>query len=198
MPNDPDVTNDLVDRLRAGDPKARELLITHTYQRLERLAHNMLRTYGGVRRWDETGDVLHNAQIRLQKALSKVKLKSAEHFYQVATNHIRWELLDLAAKYRGPQGSAANHATDSTGGAVTGAADPATGPDNLLQWADYQLKTKELPPNLRKVFDLIWYHGKTFKEVAEILGVSEKTVKRLWAKVRLALDEACNGAAPSL
>jgi len=200
MSNDPNVTNGLVNDLRTDDPMTFDRLITHTYQRLERLSHHMLRTFGGVRRWDQTGDVLHSAQIRLHKAFSesKLKLASARHFYQVAAKHIRWELLSLAEKYRGPQGSAGNHHTDSTGGVVTGAADPATGPDNLLQWAEFQRKAEQLPPELREVFDLLWYNGKTHKQAGEILGTSERTVKRRWVDVRLALDEACNGDAPSL
>jgi hypothetical protein len=111
----------------------------------------------------------------------------------VAANYIRWELLSLAEKYGGPQGSTANHRTVSTGGA----ADPATGPDNLLQWADFHLKAKELPPDLREVFDLIWYNGTTQKEAAEILGVPERTLRRRWLSARLALNKACNGEAPN-
>lgn len=199
-PNDPNVTNNLVDRLRSGDPQARDLLITHTCQRLERLTRYMLGTFPRVKKWEQTCDVFQNVQIRIHKAISgsKVELKSARHFYQVAANHIRWELRDLAQKYRGPKWTVVNHRTDSTGGAITRVADPASGPDRLLEFADFQQKAKELPPKLREVFDLIWYNGMTCKEAAEILGVSEKTVKRLWAKVRLALDEACNGEAPSL
>src|SRR5262245_38370867 len=105
MPDDPNFTKVLVDKLRDGEDRALDRLIEHTYERLQRLTHRMLRTYGGVRRWDQTDDVFHNAQIRLQNALSKVELKSDLHFYQLATKHIRWELLDLAERYRGPLNS---------------------------------------------------------------------------------------------
>jgi RNA polymerase sigma factor (sigma-70 family) len=198
MSKDPNVTNRLVNDLKTDDPETFNRLIAHTYQRLRRLTHCMLQDFGGVHQWDETTDVLHNVHFRLYKAFfeSKVELKSARHFYEVAANHIGWELLSLAEKYRGPKWSVANNYTDST--AITRAADPATGPDRLLQWTDFQLNAKELPPKLREVFNLIWYNGTTRKEAAEILGVSEKTVKRLWAKVRLALDEACNGDAPTV
>jgi len=197
MPDDPDDTNDLVYNLRPDDPETYNRLIAHAYRRLEWLIYSMLRDFGGVRRWDDTGDVtgdvLHSALIRLHKAFSEseLELTSARHFYQVAANYIRWELLSLAEKYRGPQGSAANHHTDSTGGAVTGAADPDTGPDQLLRWADFQRKAMELPPDLREVFDLIWCHRQSHKEAADILGVSERTVKRRWLVARLALYESC-------
>jgi RNA polymerase sigma-70 factor (ECF subfamily) len=197
MSNDPNLTNGLVDRLRAGDDKAFDRLVGHTYQRLQLHTHRMLRTFGGVRRWDQTGDVLNTALYRLQKALPKVKLKSDRHFYHLAAMYIRRVLLDLARRYRGPHGWAANHHTDSSGGALARAADPATGPDNFLQWADFQRKAKQLPPDMREVFDLVWVHGMSRKEIAEILGVSVDTVKKRWLKVRLALDKLCNGDAPN-
>lgn len=193
MPDDPDDTNDLVNNLRPDDPVTFNRLIAHTYERLKLLVHSMLRDFGGVRRWDDTDDVLHSALFRLGKAFSesKLELTSARHFYQVAANYIRLELLSRAEKYPGPQGYAANRHTDSTGGAITGAADQATGSDRLRQWANFQLKAKELPPDLREVFNLIWYNGKSQREAADILGVSERTVKRRWLTARLALDKAC-------
>jgi len=197
MSNDPNLTNCLVNDLRADDPVTFNRLINHTYQRLELLTHRMLRTFGGVRRWDETGDVLHKALLRLQDALTKMECTSDRHFYHVAAMYIRWELLDLAEKYRGPHGFAANHHSDSSGGALVRAADPASGPDNLLQWADFHRKVKDLPPELGEVFDLMWVHGKTRKEIADTLDVSVDVVKKRWLKVRLALDEACNGEAPN-
>jgi RNA polymerase sigma-70 factor (ECF subfamily) len=198
--SNPNVTNGLVNDLRTDDPDTFKRLINHTYQRLERHTHNMLRTFGGVRQREQTGDVHHNALIRLQEAFSesKLELKSARHFYQVAANHIRWELLSLAEKYRGPKWSMANQDAGSTGGAVAWAADPATGPDQFLKWVEFQVKAKELPPDLKEVFDLIWYNGATQKEAAEILDVCERTLKRRWVDVRLALDQMCNGDAPNL
>jgi len=188
MPDDPNITRVLVDKFRAGDDGALNRLIEHTYERLQRLTHRMLRTYGGVRRWDETCDVHHNAQIRLQNALSKVELKSDLHFYRLAAVQIRRELLDLAERYQGPMGSAANHYSDSFGSAINRAADPASSLEDLWDWTDFQLKAEQLPPEQAEVFDLIWYHGKTIKEVAALIGVSERTVKRRWVKAREALD----------
>jgi hypothetical protein len=48
-----------LDHLQARDQSAQEELLRSVAGRMERLAHKMLRRFPGVRRWAETGDVLH-------------------------------------------------------------------------------------------------------------------------------------------
>jgi RNA polymerase sigma-70 factor (ECF subfamily) len=64
-----------VDRIRAGDASAREEMLRATYARLECLARKMLRRFPTVGRWEETGDLLHNALLRLLNALSDVQVE---------------------------------------------------------------------------------------------------------------------------
>ena len=54
-----------LDRLRAGDPAARNELIRHSRDRLRLLTRQMLRRFPGVRQWEETSDVLQNVLVRL-------------------------------------------------------------------------------------------------------------------------------------
>jgi DNA-directed RNA polymerase specialized sigma24 family protein len=49
-----------------------------------------------------------------------------------------------------------------------------------------------------EVFELLWYHGLTQKEAAELLGVSEWTLKRRWQEARIALAQALGGSPPRL
>ena len=60
-----------LDRLRACDASARDELLNLAYHRLSRLAHKMLCGYPGVRRWEQTDDVLQNAMVRLCRASRK-------------------------------------------------------------------------------------------------------------------------------
>ena len=85
-------------------PAARTDLLAHACRRLECLTRQMLRGYAMVHRWEQTGDVLQAAMIRLCKALDEVQLKSVRHFYRLAALQIRRELLDLARHYSGPEG----------------------------------------------------------------------------------------------
>jgi RNA polymerase sigma-70 factor (ECF subfamily) len=88
-----------VERLQAGDERARDELLNSACQRLAHLAHRMLREFPGVRRWEDTDDVVQNAAVRLWEALKVVRPQSAVHFHRLAALHIRRELIDLARHY---------------------------------------------------------------------------------------------------
>src|SRR4051794_9362283 len=92
------------DRMRGGDPAARDELLRATCGRLERLARKMLRRFPGVHRWAETGDVLQSALLRLLRALEQVRPASTRDFFGLAAEQMRRELLDLSRRFHGPRG----------------------------------------------------------------------------------------------
>jgi RNA polymerase sigma-70 factor (ECF subfamily) len=184
----------LVARLRAGDPAARDALVGHACDRLRHLTSRMLKGYPGVGRWEQTDDVLQGALIRLDRALKATVPQSARHFYHLAALQIRRELLDLAAKHAGPEGTGANHQTDGSGAALGGAADPSGGPSSVADWAEFHHAVDRLPAVDREVFGLLWYGGLSQEEAADVVGVSVRTVKRRWQAARLALARAFGGA----
>ncbi|HJZ92210.1 MAG TPA: hypothetical protein VKE40_15145, partial [Gemmataceae bacterium] len=63
---------DLLGRVVARDGAARDELVRRTAANLERLAHKMMADYPGVRRWEQTDDVLQRALVRLFRALEQV------------------------------------------------------------------------------------------------------------------------------
>lgn len=77
------------DRMRAGDPAARDELLRACGGRLERLARKMLRRFPGVRRWAQTGDVLQNAVLRLLRALEQVRPASTRELFGLAAEQMR-------------------------------------------------------------------------------------------------------------
>src|SRR4051812_45412897 len=86
----------LLERSRAGDGAAREALARAVLARLEQLARQMLRGFPQVRACTETGDVLSGAMMRFLRAVDETPLRDRRHFYALATQQIRRELLDLA------------------------------------------------------------------------------------------------------
>lgn len=62
----------MLDRLLAGDPRAKELLITRASDRLRTLTRQLLGSFGRVRT-EETAGVLNDAYLRFHPALDKVK-----------------------------------------------------------------------------------------------------------------------------
>src|SRR5262245_32910192 len=109
-----------LERARAGDREALNALLVFTTGRLRRLTRVMLRGHPAVRRWEEPEDVLQNALVRLLRALESVPPATAREFFALAARHIRWELVDLARRYYGPQGWGANHASASDNSGATG------------------------------------------------------------------------------
>ena len=69
--------------------------------------------------------------------------------------------------------------------------DTADDPEVTLQkWAEaLRQSLLQLSPEHREVIDLAYYHGKSVKEIAEIVGISEATVKTRMFYARRKLAE---------
>jgi RNA polymerase sigma factor (sigma-70 family) len=176
----------LVELARAGDLQANTLLIEHSGRRLLKLTRTMFHRYPSLRRWEQTDDVFQNALLRLHRALADVQPESVRHFFNLAGEMVRRELLDLKKHHFGAQGHAANHHTDhqpsdDTGGAL---ARTAAEPDDSERWERFHGQVEDLPEDLREVVNLLFYEGLTQREAAEVLGVSLRTVKRRWQEVK--------------
>jgi RNA polymerase sigma-70 factor (ECF subfamily) len=193
---------DCLDRLRCGDPSGRDDLIRCAAGRLEQLTRAMLRDYARLKRWEETGDVLQGALLRLTRALGQVIPATARDFYRLAAVHIRRELIDLARHYYRPDGPGARHASEcrqANGDSVPPAYEQAGStdePSRLAAWTELHRQVEALPEEEREVFDLLWYQGLTQPEAARLLDVSERTLKRRWQAARLRLHEALRGEWP--
>ncbi len=175
-----------LDRLKAGDVAARRGLLEHAYRRLEVLAHVRLDGFPGVRRVADTGDVLNDAMLRLERALGEVRPPTVREFFGLASRHMRWVLLEQA---RGRRGVA-----PGPGSPAPEPADSATGPATHAERGELHERVESLPPEEREVVDLLFYQGLQQAEAAQLLGVSERTVKRRWRAARLALERALGDA----
>lgn len=180
-----------LERLQQGDETARKELLEGVCDRLSRLAHVMLRDYQRLRRWEETGDVVQNALIRLHRALETVRPATLRDFYRLATLEIRRELIDLVRHHFGPHGDGAHHRS--------GEQDPSNAslePSRLAAWGDFHRQVETLPEEERQVFDLVWYQGLGHTKAAQVLDVHPRTVKRRWLSACLKLHEALGGELP--
>jgi RNA polymerase sigma-70 factor (ECF subfamily) len=163
----------------------------------------MLKGYPRVKRWEQTDDVFQNAVMRLYRSLGQITPKTVPDFFRLAALNIRRELLDLVKHYYGPQGKGAKHASVAGGDQENSRPaydqnDDTLEPTRLAVWQEFHQKVEGLPDDERETFDLLWYQGLTQAEAAEILKVTERTVKRRWQSARLMLHEALHGNMPDL
>lgn len=189
---------ELLARLRAGDDSAREKLIRVAQVRFLALARAMLRRYPGVRRWEQTDDLLQASLMRLHRSLAAVLPESVAHFDNLAAAQLRRELIDLARRARGPQGIGKNHHSDGTdpGPRLALAPERSGRPHSLEGWAAFHEAVERLPEDERTIVELLWYRGLSHAQAAATLGIATKTVQRRWASARLSIRDALQGESP--
>lgn len=188
------VAEDLVKRLNQGDRSAFDELLRVSQTRMEHLTRKLLGQFPRVRRWEQTEDVYQLAAIRLQQALASVQIVDGRHFLRLMALQIRRELIDLARRHSGPQGHASHYQThcpapgsereDAPAWAEATAGDD---PQATAEWTEFHEKVDGLSEELRELFDLIYYNGMSQLEVAELLGVSDRTIRRRWRDAKLEL-----------
>jgi RNA polymerase sigma factor (sigma-70 family) len=183
----------LLARLREGDLGVRDELVGAISGRLERLAHSMLRgSFDRVGRWVDTGDVFQGAAMRLWAALTEVRPETPLHFHRLSAQLVRWELIDLARHYFGPNGLGGRYETPASDphGTAPPESDPTTPtPDLAIDRATLHKAIAALPEREAVVTDLLFYQGLNQEAVARHLGVNVRTVQRLWQKARRKLGE---------
>jgi RNA polymerase sigma-70 factor (ECF subfamily) len=175
-----------LDRLRAGDATAYDDLIRHAGDRLEQLARCMLRRFPDVRRREDLQDILQNAHLRLLRDLrDKAKRPpSVRDFFNLAANRIRSVLLNLHQQHR----------------RAPGRLGPGPYPDEdaaeLERWSAFHEAVEKLDAAEREVVSLIFYHGWTQAEVAELFQVSDRMVRKHWVRACMRLRQLLGDALP--
>lgn len=154
-------------------------LLFRSYPRLMRPPHNL-----------QTDEMLSAVVDRLLKAMQEVRPTTVRHFFGLANRHIRWELNDFARRLerRGPALELHEEivpAPDDSGSQLSPNA------LRMLQAID------SLPEDEREVFSLVRIQGLEHREVAEVLGVAEKTVQRRLHRSLLLLAEKLSDLNPA-
>ena len=191
--------HDLIGRIQAGDRQAAGDLINRSALRLEERASHMLRHFPSVKRWEQTGDVLQNALQRLLRTLREICPDSVEGFFRLAAQSIRRELLDMTRHYRGPLNAAANHDSlpDGSLGLPMKAGPSQEELKNLECWAAFHEAVGRLPDEERAVIELGFYEGLDKDEIARVLSVDVRTVRRRWNRAKRRLTDELGDDIPS-
>lgn len=175
----------LLGELLQGQDAAREALLEESLTRIRFLAQKMFRRQTDLRAQAETDDLLSRAMLRLYRALAAVHPPNARAFFGLASTHMRWVLTDLAREMAASRVQFVAEPGEPPA--------PTDEPTDLLEWADFHTRVAALPDAEREVFDLVFYQGMEQAEAADTLGVSLRTLKRLWQRARLLLQDAMQG-----
>lgn len=176
----------LLDKAKAGDPGARDQLFQVVYAELRRLAGRHMR---GERR-DHTLQptaLVNEAYLRLFENSGR-QLNDRAHFFAIASTEMRCILVDYARRHRAEKrGGEAKRVPLPDALAYSGEnAEEILALDTALDHLN------AVKPEAARIVEMTYFGGMTQSEVAEVLGCSERTIKRQWVFARSFLLEELN------
>jgi RNA polymerase sigma-70 factor, ECF subfamily len=165
----------LLEAAEAGDREALDRLVPLVYEDLRRVAHRQLDREGGGHTLQTTA-LIHEAYLKLAGGGS-VSASSRAHFLAIAARAMRQVLVDYARRRR---------AAKRGGGVISVTLGDEPQPadasaEDLLALDD---ALEQLDPRQRQVIECRFFGGMEENDIAAVLGVSERTVRRDWVKAR--------------
>ena len=163
--------------MKNGDQSAAEKLLPLVYKELHRVAKSYMRRERPEHTLQPTA-LIHEAYLRL--AHDDVDWQSRQHFIGVAANVMRRVLVDHARA----------HKAEMRGGGLEridfeeGLAISKERSSEVIALHDALNRLELLNPRRAKVVELRYFGGLSVEEVAAVLDMSPRSVKRDWALAR--------------
>ncbi|TVS14088.1 MAG: sigma-70 family RNA polymerase sigma factor [Wenzhouxiangella sp.] len=161
-----------------GDGGAGERLMTLVYDELRSLSCNRLRAHGGPVTLQAT-ELISEAYLRLS-AQSDTDWQNRGHFFAIAATVMRRVLLDQARRRHSAKRDRRLESSDNP----EQLAMTSERAEQLLTLDAALDRLETLSPRQARVIELRYFGGLSIPEAAEMLEVSEATVKRDWALAR--------------
>lgn len=172
-------TNQIPEQLRdwrgVRDKESTDALLSLVYEELHRQAHRYLSRERPGHTLQTTA-LVHEVFLKLNKQ-EKIKFESQSHFFAIAAKLMRQILIDYArTKHRAKRGGTQDKVS------LENALTMGVGETNFdllaLDEALTRLAVKE--EHLANIVELRFFSGLTVDDTAEVLGISNATVKRDW------------------
>jgi RNA polymerase sigma factor (TIGR02999 family) len=174
-----------------GDADAADRLFTTMYNELRRVARARLRA-GGRSALLDTSSLVHESYLRFTAA-GRLQLQDRLHFMHWAGRVMRSVIVDLARRQlaaRRGGGATPLTLTTSIGSLVPKAESEAVRVHEALN------ELAVHAPRMATIVEMRYFAGMTETEIAEAVGVHERTVRREWEKARLFLREVLSPQPP--
>ena len=174
----------IFERADAGDGDARDALFAALYSELHRLAEGHIRRSSGQITMGAT-TLLHEAYLSLA-AGQDAPFADRLRFLKYASRAMRGLIIDYVRSRRAQKrgGEITFMRLDEATAASPGAASEL---ERLGKALD---ELASIDAALAELVDLKFFCGFSFVEIAELRGVTDRTVQRDWAKARLLLHGA--------
>lgn len=182
-------TIQLIDRSANGDGQAASQLMPLVYEELRKLAGSYL--VGGAQGVTLQPTLLvHEAYLRLVR--HDVGVRGRSHFFALAATAMRCVLIDhVRGRKREKRGGQAARVS------LSGAYEVSQRDDvDAMMLEDAIDELAKLDPRGARGVEMRFFGGMTEKEIAEALGVSERTVQNDWRVARAWLRRALGQTTP--
>lgn len=166
-----------------GDENALQQVFAVLYGELGALARRQVNQRG---RGDflDTAELVHESYIRFADA-GRIRLEHRQHFLHYAARVMRSVVVDSVRERQAQRrGGGVTRVTLDTG-LLSDASD-----EEVLQVHEALEELQCFDERMVRVVEMRYFAGMTEAEVAEALGVTERTVRRVWQRARLWLAEA--------
>jgi len=182
---DPQGLGELIRKVQSGDAGSREQLFAAAYGELRQLARSRLRDGGRSTLLDTTA-LVHESYLRFLNS-DRLRVEDRRAFFAYASKVMRSVIIDSVrerqAERRG--GGLAELTLD------TRIADSLPGGEaEILHVHEALAALEQVEPRLAQVVEMRYFGGYSDAEIAETLGLTERTVGRDWHKARLLLMDA--------
>jgi len=180
-----DSLTDQIRRVQGGDAAALHDVFDLAYDDLRRIARARL-SRGGRNTLLDTTSLVHESFLRVVNAC-RLQLNDRNHFLRYASHVMRSIVVDeLRRRLALCNGGDAAHVTLNSriddGSQAAG--------DEVLRIHEALDELGQYDQRMVEVVEMRYFAGMTEKEIADVLGITERTVRRDWEKARLLLAEA--------
>lgn len=163
-----------IERDKAYNAETAALISMH-YETLKQIARAKRRQHRSGQTLLTT-DILHECWLRLRNA---GHWNDEAHFMRTAARAMRYVLLDYSRKKLSEKrGDGAPH--QSYDDIMDGLPEFRESPAEIVEIGDLLGKLSTLNPRYVEIVDMRYFGGYTEKETADILGVTDRTIRRDW------------------
>ncbi len=168
---------------RGGDSQAAGQAFSLLYDDLHRIARSRLRAHQNFTLLNTTS-LVHESYLKLI-GLGSLPVEDRRHFFAYAASVMRTVIVDFArAKAAERRGGDAEHLVlDTALSEKLGAPE-----DDVLRVHEALQVLAQADEGLAKIVEMRYFGGLTEPEIADAMGISERTVRRNWDKARLFLS----------